>query len=287
MERPYLGHGAGLRVPHYAQALDGLLDVAWVECITENFFGEGGRPRAVLKKLRTQMPIVFHGVSMGLGSPSVPSDLYLERVMRLAHEFEPAWVSDHLCWTSFGRHYSHDLLPLPFTEEALVQVVQNVQHAQEKLRRPLVVENISSYATFTASTMTEWEFLSELCARTDCALLLDLNNVLVSSFNHGFDAMEFLRGIPPERVWQLHLANHTDCGHYKLDSHRGAVPDAVWQLYDYTLRHWGRVSSLVEWDDDVPDFAVLSAQAREAALRADRAFETAETDRTTLESERG
>ncbi len=270
--RPYLGHGVGLRVPHYDRALQQGLDVDWVECITENFFGKGGRPRAVLRRLRQDMPLVFHGVSMGVGSVDGPSDEYLTQVRELIDLFEPAWVSDHLCWTNFSGKHSHDLLPLPYTEEAIACVVRHVERAQQVLGRRLLLENVSSYVGFQSSSMPEWEFLSEICTRADCGILLDLNNVLVSSVNHGFEPMQFLRGVPKERVWQLHLANHEDrhpgeAGHYKFDSHVGPVPTAVWELYDAALRELGAVSTLVEWDDEIPEWPKLRAEQQQARRR--------------------
>lgn len=265
--RPYLGHGVGLRVPHYARALDRSLDVDWVECISENFFGGGGRPRAVLERLRRDMPIAFHGVSTGIGSLEGPSNDYLAELKKLAARFEPAWFSDHLCWTHFGGKHSHDLLPLPYTEEALSLVCRNTARVQEVLKRPLVLENVSSYVSFNASSMTEWEFLAELTRRTGCRVLLDINNVVVSSKNHGFAPEAFIDAIPTPAVWQFHLANHTDRGHYKFDSHMGKVPDDVWSLYEYALGRFGRVSTLVEWDDDIPEWETLRGEQREAERR--------------------
>lgn len=272
MQRPYIGHGIGLRVPHYGRALSTGLDVDWVECITENFFGLGGRPRAVLRRLREDIPLVFHGVSMGLGSNAGPSPEYLRAVRELVDEFDPAWVSDHLCWTQLDGKHSHDLLPLPYTEEALRMVASHVGRAQETLGRRLVLENVSSYVGFQTSEMTEWEFLSEVCSRTDCSLLLDLNNVVVSAKNHQFKPEAFLAGVPHDRVWQFHLANHSDRGHFKFDSHAGAVPDEVWQLYETALRRFGRVSSLVEWDEDIPDWTTLRGEQRKAQKIAARVF---------------
>lgn len=264
-DRPYLGHGVGLRVPHYARALREGLAVDWVEAISENFFGGGGRPAAVLDALRPDMPVVFHGVGMGIASPQPPSDDYLERVRRLCERWEPAWISDHLCWTHFGGHHSHDLLPVPYTEAALARIARHVDHVQSSLGRVLVLENVSSYVAYAQSEMPEWEFIVELVRRTGCKLLLDLNNVIVSAFNHGFDPHEFVDAMPVDGVWQFHLANHTQREGYKFDDHRGPVPDAVWELYQHALGRFGRVSTLVEWDEDVPEFETLAAQSERAA----------------------
>jgi len=271
--RPQLGHGVGLRVPHYGKALDGSLDVDWVEVITENFLGDGGRPRAVLLGARAQVPVVLHGVSLGVGSVEPLDQAYLRKVRALADLVDPAWVSDHLCWGRIEGHHAHDLLPLPYTEEALALVVDRVQQVQEALARPLVLENVSSYVAYTASEMPEWTFCSEVARRSGCRLLLDLNNVVVSGHNFGFDPLTYLEGLQGEAVWQLHLANHTDRATYKFDSHRGPVPDEVWTLYRAALRRYGATSTLVEWDEDVPPWDVLRAECQTAAAIAREVLE--------------
>lgn len=266
--KPYLGHGVGLRVPHYARVLEQGVDVDWVEVISENFFGGGGRPWAVLERVRRDVPLVFHGVSLGIGSPEPPRRTYLEKLKQLADTFEPAWLSDHLCWTSFGGHQAHDLLPLPYTEEALERVVRHLSLVQDFLGRRVLLENVSSYVGFAASRLSEWEFLSEAARRADALILLDLNNVIVSAYNHGFEPLDYLTGVDAERVWQYHLANHSDKGAYKLDDHRGAVPDSVWQLFDEAERRFGPVSSAIEWDEEVPRWEVLKAEQARASARA-------------------
>jgi uncharacterized protein (UPF0276 family) len=265
---PYLGHGIGLRVPHYERALRGGLEVDWVEVITENFFGGGGRPRAVLEAVRRERPLVFHGVSLGIGSIGGPDFDYLRRLRALADEFEPAWISDHVCWTRFEGRCSHELLPLPATSAALDLAVENVLRAQDRLARPLVLENVSSYVTYHHADMSEWEFLAELARRSGCHLLLDLNNVLVSAHNHGFSPSQYLAGLPTDRVVQFHLANHTQYAAYRFDDHRGPVPAAVWELFEAALARFGAVSSLVEWDEELPAWEVLVAERNEAAARA-------------------
>lgn len=266
--RPFLGHGVGLRVPHYARALEQGLDVDWVEAISENFFGRGGRPIAVLERLRRDLPIVLHGVSLGIGSMEPPRPDHLDRLRELAQRIEPAWISDHLCWGRYGRHHAHDLLPLPYTEEALRLVVERVSRVQEALGRRILLENVSSYVAFQTSEMPEWTFLDEVARRSDCLILLDLNNVVVTARNFDYEPETYLQGIDPSRVWQFHLAGHTDRGSHEFDSHRGPVPDDVWSLYRAALRRFGPVSSLVEWDEDVPAWEVLRDESRKAAAIA-------------------
>ena len=269
-DRPYIGHGVGLRTRHYARARKGELDVDWVELVTENFFGAGGQPARVLERVREAMPVVLHGVSLGIGSLDAPDPEYLERLRALVDQVEPAWVSDHLCWSTHQGLHSHALLPLPLTQPCLAAVADRVARVQDALGRQLLLENVSSYVTYREDSLPEWEFLSQLCARTDCLLLLDLNNILVNCANHGWDPQQYLNGIPGERVWQLHLANHSDRGNYKFDSHLGAVPDEVWALYRDVLARWGPISSLVEWDEDTPEWALLQAEQRRAVQIAEQ-----------------
>lgn len=266
--RPFIGHGVGLRVPHYEHAIARKLDVDWVEVISENFFGGGGRPHAVLEAARAQVPVVLHGVSMAVGSADPPSPNYLRQLRTLCDAIEPAWVSDHLCWGRVGPHHAHDLLPIPYTSEALDIVCRHVQIAQNALARPLVLENVSSYVAFQSSEMTEWTFLCEVCKRTGARLLLDLNNVIVSAQNFDGVPTDALDEIPGDIVWQFHLANHTDRGHYKFDSHQGPVPAEVWNLYEEACRRYGAVSSLIEWDQDIPEWDELVGEAQIAKTRA-------------------
>src|SRR3569623_2368322 len=240
---PHLGHGSGVRPPHYqpllralrgAQRPEDVLDarpVDWAEIISENFMVEGGNPRAVLRQGRAELPVVMHGGSLSRGSGDPLDAGYLEALDRLAGEIEPAWISDHLCWSSCGGHTGHDLWPLPFTEEALDHVAARVLTVQERLQRPVLIENVSSYLQFAHAGITEWEFLSALVARTGCGLLLDVNNVFVSAHNHGFSAQAFLEGLPPDSVGQIHLAGHRDEGTHLLDTHDHPVCDGVWDLF--------------------------------------------------------
>jgi uncharacterized protein len=265
IEFPALGHGIGLRPPHYAEVVESHPPVDWFEVITENFMVAGGNPRHVLRQVRARYPIVLHGVSLSIGSVDPLDETYLTGLAALADEIEPAWISDHLCWSSFGGHTGHDLWPLPFTEEALGHVVRRVQAVQERLGRPILIENVSSYLEFAHSTLPEWEFLSEVARRADCGLLLDVNNVFVSAHNHGFEAARFLAGIPVERVKQIHLAGHRDEGTHLLDTHDHAVCDGVWELYRAAVRRFGAVPTIIERDDDIPPLAELLAESRQAA----------------------
>ncbi|HYC24021.1 MAG TPA: DUF692 domain-containing protein [Candidatus Bathyarchaeia archaeon] len=261
---PFLGHGVGLRTRHFAHVLDGSARVDWFEAISENFMIRGGRPLAVLERAREIAPLVLHGVSLSIGSTDPLNEEYLRELAALAERFEPAWLSDHLCWGSAGGHYAHDLLPLPYTEEALLHVVARVDRVQEALGRRILLENVSSYLTFAHSTMPEWEFLAEIARRADCGILLDVNNIYVSSVNHEFDPMTYLESVPIDRVGQIHLAGHSDLGTHLLDTHDGHVIDAVWELYRRAIARCGAVSTLVEWDEHVPEWEVLVAEAERA-----------------------
>lgn len=262
---PYLGHGVGLRPTHYAELLQhGARGVDWFEAISENFFEDGGRPLAVLDRVRLDVPVALHGVALGIGSADeIPED-YVRRLRRLIARVDPAWVSDHLCWGSSSGHYSHDLLPIPYTEEALDHVAARVSWVQDQLARPILLENISAYVAFRDSVIPEWEFLNELTARTGCGLLLDVNNVFVSSQNLGFDAEVYLRSIRSASVGQIHLAGHTRQPDFILDSHVGPVPAEVWHLYGLAVQHFGRVSTLVEWDEAVPALSIVLREAERA-----------------------
>lgn len=261
----HIGHGVGLRNEHFTRLLEGAVDVDWLECISENFMSTGGRPRAVLEKVRRDVPVVLHGVSLAIGSTHTLNRAYLRELRALGDAIEPAWISDHLCWGGFGGHYAHDLLPLPYTEEALHHVVARVGEVQELLGRRILLENVSSYVAYHASAMSEAEFVAEVARRADCGILLDLNNVVVSARNHGYDAHAFIDAMPDGRVGQLHLAGHADHGTHLFDNHGAAVPDVVWELYRYTLRKLGPVATLVEWDEAVPTWETLAAEAKRAA----------------------
>ncbi|HEV3031300.1 MAG TPA: DUF692 domain-containing protein [Polyangia bacterium] len=269
---PALGHGIGLRAEHYAEVLETNPPVDWFEVISDNFMVPGGNPRRVLRAVRERWPVVLHGVSLSLGSADPLDARYLDALAALAREIEPAIVSDHLCWSSHGGAYAHDLLPLPFTEEALVHVAERVLRVQDHLQRQILVENVSSYVAFTQSTMTEWQFLAALAARTDCGLLLDANNVFVSAHNHGFDARAFIDAIPVGRVGQFHLAGHSRLGELLLDTHDQPVRDEVWELYRHAVRRFGAVPTLIEWDDKLPPLGrVVEESLRAKAVAAETA----------------
>jgi len=261
---PHLGHGIGLRTKHYPQLLDGTLRADWFEVISENFMIDGGRPLVVLERARETAPVVLHGVSLSLGSVDPLSEGYLQRLRALAQRIEPAWISDHLCWGSLGGRHAHDLLPLPFTEEAVRHVAERVARVQDALGRRILVENVSSYVAFAHSTMPEWEFVTAIAERADCGILLDVNNIHVSARNHGFAAERYVAGVPAARVGQIHLAGHTDLGTHLLDTHDGPVVEAVWRLYEDVVARCGAVATLVEWDDHVPEADVVLAEAERA-----------------------
>lgn len=274
---PRLGAGIGLRARHFDEILARGSTADWFEALSENFMMAGGRPLRVLEHVRRDRPVVLHGVSLSIGSTDPLDRAYLSRLRELAARFEPAWISDHLCWSSVDAHRLHDLLPLPWTEEVLDHVAERVARVQDALGRRIALENVSTYLTFSQSTMTEWEFLAELAERADCLLLLDVNNAFVSGSNHGFDPGALVDGVPAGRVVQIHLAGHADLGTHLLDSHDRAVSEPVWQLYRRALRRLGPVSTLVEWDGALPPLAGVEAEAD--AARAIAAAVAAEGNR--------
>jgi uncharacterized protein (UPF0276 family) len=255
-----LGFGLGLRPVHYAAVLESHPAVDWFEVITENYLIDGGRPLHFLDSIRARFPIVMHGVSMSIGSASPLDEDYLDRVIELARRCSPEWISDHLCWTGVDGKNLHDLMPLPYTEEAIAHLAPRIEHVQERLGRSLVLENVSSYVSYTSSAMSEWEFLSRLARRTGCRLLLDVNNVYVSARNHGFDPLEFIDGVPLDAVQQFHLAGHQDHGSHCIDTHDAPVRDEVWELYAHAVRRFGPISTLLERDDAIPPLPELVAE---------------------------
>jgi len=259
---PALGFGLGLRVDHYEDLLADTQTsqptrVDWLEVLSENYMIPGGRPLDYLARLSEHYPLVMHGVSMSIGSTDPLDRDYLKQLKQLAASVQPAWISDHLCWTGVDGTNLHDLMPLPYTEEALIHVCARVGQVQEILGRRILLENVSSYVAFHESQMSEWEFLAELTKRADCLLLLDINNVFVSGSNHGFDPHAFLAGIPVERVQQFHLAGHSYEGGLIIDTHDATIVDPVWQLYAHAVRRFGDVSTMIERDDHVPPLDTL------------------------------
>lgn len=268
---PNLGLGVGLRSQHFSYLMHHDPPVDWFEIISENFIDNFGYARRVLERVAAARPVVMHGVSLSVGSTDPLDRDYLRALKALAEFVRPRWVSDHLCWTGVAGVNTHDLLPMPLNEESLRHVSARVRVVQDFLERPLVLENPSTYLEFKTSTIAEWDFLSELARETGCGLLLDVNNVYVSAYNHGFDPAHYVRSLPHESVVQVHLAGPTDCGRYLVDTHDKPVPAPVWELYRLAQELTGGVSTLLEWDADIPDFPELVAELRksEAALRGE------------------
>jgi uncharacterized protein len=270
---PDLGIGVGLRTVHYPHILEHWPEVDFFEILSENYMDTGGRPLWVLDRVAERYPIVMHGVSMNIGSADPLDREHLTKLKNLAERTRARWISDHLCWTGVAGRNTHDLLPMPLTEEALRHVAARVRTVSEILERPLMLENASTYAEFTASSMPEWEFFGRLMEEADCGMLLDINNVYVSSYNHGFDPDAYVDAIDPSRVTQYHLAGHTNKGTHIIDTHNDHVIERVWELYARSSARTGDVSTLLEWDADIPSFDVVHAEALKA--RAHRREEKA------------
>ena len=264
-----LGIGIGLRTTHFGDILAGTPAVDWFEVLSENFMNTGGRPLHVLDRVAERHPVALHGVSLSIGSTDPLDRAYLRTLKALAERTHASWVSDHLCWTGVLGRNTHDLLPLPYDEATLRHVSRRVSQVQDALERPLVLENPSTYLAFARSTMPEWEFLARLCDDSGCGLLLDVNNVYVSGFNHGFDPRQYIDAVPADRVVQVHLAGHTHHGSHILDTHSGPAIEAVWDLYARLSARTGPVSTLFEWDADIPPLAAVREEAEKARpLRA-------------------
>jgi len=261
---PDLGVGIGLRTVHYGEILGQKPAVDWFEVLSENYMDTGGRPLWILDQVAERYPVALHGVSLGIGNSDPLNREHLTKLKALARRTRAHWVSDHLCWTGILGRNTHDLLPMPYTEEALRHTVARVKQVQEFLERPLVLENPSSYVEFGASSLTEWDFLTALAEQADCGLLLDVNNVYVSSFNHGFDPDVYVDAIPADRVVQYHVAGHTNKGTHIIDTHSDHALEMVWELYRRALRRTGLAATLYEWDEDIPELAVVIAEAEKA-----------------------
>lgn len=277
----------GLRTAHYAEVLErgqagsppttpfrpndlarsnprDTLGVDWFELLSENYMVEGGRPLRIIEEVRALTPVALHGVSMNIGSTDPLDTDYLGALERLIGRVDPSWVSDHLCWTGVGGHHLHDLLPLPYTDEAIRHVAERVRQVQDRLGRPIALENVSSYMTYSEDTFSEWEFLLAIVEEADCGILLDVNNIFVSAHNHSFDAAQYIDSIPVGRVFQIHLAGHSHSGEILIDTHDHPVCDEVWTLYERAIKRLGPISTLIEWDDQIPTYARLIEEADKA-----------------------
>src|SRR5580700_12150686 len=261
---PDLGFGIGLRSVHFEHILKNNPVIDWFEVLSENYLDTGGRPLHVLDQVAERYPVVLHGVSLSVGSTDPVNFDYLKKLKDLAKRVNARWVSDHLCWCGVTGLNTHDLLPMPYTTEALKQTIERVRIIQDFLERPIALENASTYLEFAASTWPESEFLATLAEEADCGILLDVNNVYVSSFNHGFDPQEYIDRIPRDRVVQMHLAGHTNKGTHILDTHSDYVIETVWKLYRYAHRRLGGVATLLEWDANIPEFDVVHGEALKA-----------------------
>jgi uncharacterized protein len=258
------GVGIGLRIPHYSHILEKKPVVDWFEIISENYMLDAGRPLAVLDRILEQYRVVQHGVSMYFGSAERLNPEHLKRLKALVRRTKTPWLSDHLCWGSVDGRYTHDLLPMPYTWEAVATTARNIRHAQDVLEVPIVVENVSSYAEYHISEMTEWEFLNEVVEKADCGILLDVNNIYVSSQNHSFNPFDYLNAVAVERVAQIHIAGHSKYEKYILDTHDHPVIDRVWRLYERAIERCGPVATLLEWDDKIPSFEEVHGEALKA-----------------------
>ena len=262
---PDLGYGIGLRTKHFPHILKQHPPVDWFEILSENYMDTGGRPLYVLDKVAAEYPTVLHGVSMSIGSTDPLNWNYLKKLKALAKRTKARWISDHLCWTGVSGLNVHDLLPMPYTDESLKHVVGRIKTIQDFLERPIAMENASTYLEYAHSNWTEWDFLKTMAEEADCGLLLDVNNVYVSAFNHGFDPKEYIDAIPRDRVVQHHLAGHTNKGTHIIDTHNDHVIDQVWELYRHTYQRLGSVPTLLEWDADIPSFETVHAEVLKAA----------------------
>lgn len=263
------GFGLGLRTVHYEEIVATCPALDWFEILTENYLFPGGRPLDWLTRIRADYPMAMHGVSLSIGSTDPLDFDYLRQVKTLARRVEPMWISDHLCWTGVAAKNLHDLLPLPYTEDALRHVAARVETVQEYLGQRILLENVSSYVAYKGADLSEWDFLAEIARRADCLILLDINNVYVSAYNHGFDAEAYLAGMPAQRVQQIHLAGHSNCGDYIIDTHDAPVIDPVWALYGRAIARLGPVATMIERDDHIPPLSEVLVELQHARNIAD------------------
>jgi len=258
--RPFLGFGLGLRTDHYQHVIEKKPQVDWFEIISENYMVPGGKPLANLDKIRANYPMVMHGVSMSIGSTDPLNMQYLKDLKALIQRVEPFWYSDHLCWTHVKQTNSHDLLPLPYNEATIAHIVDRIGQVQDFIGRPMLIENLSSYVTYNESEMPEWQFFNDIAKRSGCYLLLDINNIFVSANNHHFAPVDYINGVDIDKVMQFHLAGHSYQGDMIIDTHDHDVCDPVWDLYAIALKRFGAVSTMIERDDNIPDFPELRAE---------------------------
>lgn len=269
-QMPFLGFGLGLRPDYYEEILTQQPDLDWFEILSENYLVPGGKPLYYLDKIRQHYPMVMHGVSLSLGSSDPVDRNYLKQLKTLAARIEPVWISDHLCWTGVQGLNIHDLLPIPYTDEAISHIVSRIHQIQDFLGRPILIENVSSYLTYRQSEMTEWDFIVEIIRQAGCYILLDINNVYVSSFNHQFNPLDYINAMPAERVAQIHLAGHSNHGNYIIDTHDAPVIQPVWDLYAAAIQRFGRVSTMIERDDHMPPLAELLSEVNHAREMSQR-----------------
>lgn len=261
---PHLGFGLGLRSEHYLDLIEHEHNVDWLEILSENYMIAGGKPLYYLDKIAERYPLVMHGVSLSIGSVDPLNQNYLQDLKKLTQRVKPKWISDHLCWTGTQGINLHDLMPLPYTEEALTHLVARITHVQDFLGQRILLENVSSYLTYQHSTISEWEFLRAVSQQSDCLILLDINNIHVSAHNHGFDPLTYLAAMPADRVQQIHLAGHLNKGDYSIDTHDHEIIDSVWDLYAETVKRFGHISTMIERDDDIPPLNTLLTELQKA-----------------------
>jgi len=262
--RPIQGAGVGLRSCHYSYILQHRPPIPWFEALSDNYMVDGGPALHYLDVVREHYPMVLHGVGLSLGSTDPLSQEYLNKLRTLVHRVNPSWVSDHLCWISVKGHYFHDLLPLPYTKEVIQHVADRIRQVQDCLGLPILIENVSSYFEYNKNEMTEWEFVNTVAEKADCFILLDINNIYVSAMNHHFDPQTYVRSIDCERVKQFHLAGFSDKRRFLFDSHGEMIHQPVWDLYQVALRRFGPIPTLIEWDENIPKFPILQAEAEKA-----------------------
>lgn len=258
------GCGIGLRIDHFDEIKEQKPDIPWFEILSDNYLLEGTPQREYLYQFREDYPITFHGVGMSIGSTEPLNKEFLNALKKLKNEVQPAWLSDHLCWTSAHGVVTHDLIPLPYTEKVIEHIVDRITQVQDFLGESIVIENVSSYMEYNETAMTEWEFINEVTQRSGCKLLLDVNNIYVSSQNHNFDALDYLHAIPPDKVAEMHLAGYEDRGTHLLDTHSRPVTDPVWDLFAQAVQHVGDIPVLIEWDADIPALSRVIEEAKKA-----------------------